>query len=118
MALLDRDGKEMTLAAQWRGAGYRGCCVHHREAEQTLVFENVPTCPLPSLLRGFSAPVKLSYPYSRDDRVFLPSTTRTAFNRWEAAQGLAVDVLQGLVDIHRAGRPLNLDQPGGTSCAA
>ena len=109
MALLDRDGKEMTLQLNGEALGNEAV-VSITEAEQTLVFENVPTSPLPSLLRGFSAPVKLSYPYSRDDRVFLAKHDPDGFNRWEAAQGLAVDVLQGLVDIHRAGRPLNLDQ--------
>ncbi|HCL41596.1 MAG TPA: aminopeptidase N, partial [Pseudomonas sp.] len=109
MALLDRDGKEMALQLNGEALGTEAV-VSITEAEQTLVFENVPTCPLPSLLRGFSAPVKLSYPYSRDDRVFLAKHDPDGFNRWEAAQGLAVDVLQGLVDIHRAGRPLNLDQ--------
>ncbi len=109
MALLDRDGKEMALQLGGEALGTEAV-VSITEAEQTLVFENVPTCPLPSLLRGFSAPVKLSYPYSRDDRVFLAKHDPDGFNRWEAAQGLAVDVLQGLVDIHRAGRPLNLDQ--------
>jgi len=109
MALLDRDGKEMALQLNGEALGNEAV-VSITEAEQTLVFENVPTSPLPSLLRGFSAPVKLSYPYSRDDRVFLAKHDPDGFNRWEAAQGLAVDVLQGLVDIHRAGRPLNLDQ--------
>jgi aminopeptidase N len=109
MALLDRDGNEIPLQLEGKTLGNEAV-VSITEAEQTLVFENVPNCPLPSLLRGFSAPVKLSYPYSRDDRVFLAKHDPDGFNRWEAAQGLAVDVLQGLVEIHRAGRPLNLDQ--------
>ena len=109
MALLDRDGNEIPLQLEGKALGNEAV-VSITEAEQTLVFENVPNCPLPSLLRGFSAPVKLSYPYSRDDRVFLAKHDPDGFNRWEAAQGLAVDVLQGLVEIHRAGRPLNLDQ--------
>jgi aminopeptidase N len=41
------------------------------QPRQDFVFENISECPVPSLLRGFSAPVKLSFPYSRDDLTFL-----------------------------------------------
>lgn len=111
MALLDSNGQELPLVlageAQRRGTE---TVLAVSQAEQVFVFEQVPAAPLPSLLRGFSAPVKLAYPYSRDDRVFLAQHDPDGFNRWEAAQSLAVDVLQGLVEIQRAGRPLSLDQ--------
>jgi len=111
MALLDSAGQELPLqlAGEQQGRGNE-TVLSVTEAEQEFVFANIDQEPLPSLLRGFSAPVKLSYPYSRDDRVFLAKHDPDGFNRWEAAQGLAVDVLQGLVEIHRAGRPLHLDQ--------
>ena len=111
LALLDSEGREIPLQlageAETRGTE---TVLAVTEAEQLFVFENVSEEPLPSLLRGFSAPVKLIYPYSRDDRVFLAMHDPDGFNRWEAAQSLAVDVLQGLIEIHRAGRPLLLDQ--------
>jgi len=111
MALLDGEGREIPLKLAGEGQG-RGTetVLAVTEAEQVFVFENVSEQPLPSLLRGFSAPVKLVYPYSRDDRVFLAMHDPDGFNRWEAAQSLAVDVLQGLIQIHQAGRPLLLDQ--------
>jgi len=111
MALLNTQGQEMALqlAGESQSRGYE-TVLSVTEAEQEFVFSNIDQQPLPSLLRGFSAPVKLSYPYSRDDRVFLAKHDPDGFNRWEAAQGLAVDVLQGLVEIHRTGRPLHLDQ--------
>lgn len=111
MALLNTQGQEMALqlAGESQSRGYE-TVLSITEAEQEFVFSNIDQQPLPSLLRGFSAPVKLSYPYSRDDRVFLAKHDPDGFNRWEAAQGLAVDVLQGLVEIHRTGRPLHLDQ--------
>lgn len=111
MALLDSTGQELALhlagEAESRGTE---TVLAVSEADQVFVFENLPAAPLPSLLRGFSAPVKLIYPYSRDDRVFLAQHDPDGFNRWEAAQSLAVDVLQGLVEIQRVGRPLSLDQ--------
>ena len=111
MALLDGAGKELTLQLKGESESLGNETVLSiTEAEQKFVFSNIEQQPMPSLLRGFSAPVKLNYPYSRDDRVFLAKHDPDGFNRWEAAQGLAVDVLHGLVEIHRAGRPLHLDQ--------
>ena len=64
------------------------------------------SAPLPSLLRGFSAPVKLSFPYSRDQLMFLMQHDSDGFNRWEAGQQLAVHAwIYGLDDgcIHDLG---------------
>jgi aminopeptidase N len=59
------------------------------EAQQSFVFEGVNERPIPSLLRGFSAPVKLEYPYSTSDLAVLMAHDSDAFVRWEAAQLLA-----------------------------
>ncbi len=64
------------------------------EAEQSVTFENVKEKPVPSLLRGFSAPVKLSYAYSRDDLMRLMQNDDDGFNRWDSAQHLATLVIQ------------------------
>ena len=111
MALLDSKGQEMPLQLVGESAA-RGqeTVLAVTEAEQVFTFGGLSEEPLPSLLRGFSAPVKLSYPYSRDDRVFLAKHDPDGFNRWEAAQALAVEVMQGLTEMARAGRPLMLDQ--------
>ncbi len=72
------------------------------EATQSVVFEGVNEHPVPSLLRGFSAPVKLNYNYSRDDLVRLMSSDTDGFNRWDSAQKLAAlvinDVMAALVN--------------------
>ncbi|MFO7704278.1 MAG: aminopeptidase N [Halopseudomonas sp.] len=111
MALLDAQGAEMPLQLQGESQAQgteRVLAV--TESEQLFTFSGITEEPLPSLLRGFSAPVKMSYPYSRDDRVFLAKHDPDGFNRWEAGQALAVEILQGLVAIHQTGRPLMLDQ--------
>tara|TARA_R110001583_G_scaffold11650_2_gene52502 strand:+ start:3291 stop:5915 length:2625 start_codon:yes stop_codon:yes gene_type:complete len=79
------------------------------ESEQSFVFEGISRKPVPSLLRGFSAPVKLSYPYSRDELVFLMSHDSDGFNRWDASQRLAVAVIQELINTYQAGAELVLD---------
>ncbi|MFI8479325.1 aminopeptidase N [Pseudomonas sp. NPDC078700] len=80
------------------------------QAEQTLTFINVAEQPLPSLLRGFSAPVKLSFPYSRDQLMFLMQHDSDGFNRWEAGQQLSVQVLQELIGQQQNGEALVMDQ--------
>ncbi len=59
-----------------------------RQAEETFRFE-VRERPVPSLLRGFSAPVILKYPYSEAELLHLMANDDDPFNRWEAAQRLA-----------------------------
>lgn len=63
------------------------------EKEQVLVFTNVKEEPVPSLLRDFSAPIKLNYDYSRDQLLFLMQHDSDGFNRWDAGQSLALDVM-------------------------
>lgn len=56
--------------------------------EQQFVFDDVPEQPIPSLLREFSAPVKLDYPFTDEQLSFLMKYARNAFSRWDAAQSL------------------------------
>jgi aminopeptidase N len=79
------------------------------DSNHTFVFENLPEKPVPSLLRNFSAPVKLQYPYSRDELMFLMSHDTDGFNRWEASQQLGVQVLQDLIATEVAGKALHMD---------
>ncbi|KMO20980.1 aminopeptidase N [Methylobacterium platani] len=72
-------------------------------AEDTLVFTEVATAPVPSVFRGFSAPVKVEHALTRDERLALLAHDSDAFNRWQAAQSLAMEVL---VARARAGAPL------------
>jgi aminopeptidase N len=63
-----------------------------KEAEETFSFKS-KTRPVPSLLRGFSAPVILNYPYTEDELLHLMAKDDDAFNRWEAAQRLATTTI-------------------------
>ncbi len=80
------------------------------EKEQKYVFREIESAPTPSLLRGFSAPVKLDYSYTRDDLTFLMSHDSDGFNRWEAGQRLAVDVIQEIVGQIEAGATPSVDE--------
>ncbi|WP_116364380.1 aminopeptidase N [Parahaliea mediterranea] len=77
------------------------------EAEQTFVFSGVRERPVPSLLRGFSAPVRLEYDYSRAELCALMSRDNDGFVRWDAAQQLAISVLQEAEEqIHAGAAPV------------
>ncbi|MCY1398840.1 Aminopeptidase N [compost metagenome] len=111
LGLLDAQGNDIALRLQGEAAAAGTSRVLSvTEAEQTFTFVDVAAKPLPSLLRGFSAPVKLSFPYDRDQLMFLMQHDSDGFNRWEAGQQLAVQVLQELIVQHQQGNPLVLDQ--------
>ncbi|MBS3803892.1 MAG: aminopeptidase N [Oleiphilaceae bacterium] len=65
--------------------------------EQTFEFHGIAERPVPSLLRDFSAPVRVNYPWTRDQLLFLMSHDPDGFNRWDAGQRLAIDVITSLV---------------------
>ncbi|WP_300516969.1 aminopeptidase N [Aliiroseovarius sp.] len=67
------------------------------EAEQSFTFDGLAAKPVPSLLRGFSAPVILKRDSSASERAFLLAHDTDPFNKWEAGRALAKDVLVGMV---------------------
>ena len=60
------------------------------QASESITFENVAEEPVPSILRGFSAPVILDFDYSDAQLLTLLANDPDAFNRWEAGQRLAL----------------------------
>jgi aminopeptidase N len=111
LGLLDKHGQEIPLRLQGEAAAVGSSrVISVTEAEQTFTFVDIHEQPLPSLLRGFSAPVKLSFPYSRDQLMFLMQHDTDGFNRWDAGQQLSVQVLQELITQHQKGEKLVLDQ--------
>ena len=111
LGLLDARGGEIALqlAGETVASG-TSRVLSVTQAEQTFTFVGVNEKPLPSLLRGFSAPVKLSFDYSRDQLMFLMQHDSDGFNRWDAGQQLAVQVLQELIGQHQRGEALVMDQ--------
>jgi aminopeptidase N len=79
------------------------------EAEQVFTFTDLKAQPVVSLLRGFSAPVKLVMERSLEELAFLLSYDSDEFNRWEAGQELAVNIILGLVDDLQNNRPLQVN---------
>jgi aminopeptidase N len=111
VGLLDPDGHDLPLQLVGEDlAAEASLTLRVVAAEQTFTFINVPVSPVPSLLRNFSAPVKAHYPYSREELAFLFARDSDAFNRWEAGQRLATDVMLEMIADLGAGR--QPDVPG------
>jgi aminopeptidase N len=79
------------------------------EAEQSFAFEGIVGKPVPSLLRGFSAPVRLTYPYTSTELAFLMKYDSDAFNRWDAGQRLAMETTLALLAARERGEALGLE---------
>ena len=94
LGLVGPDGSDLPLNTN----GDTTQVLHLKNKTETFVFENISSKPLPSLLRGFSAPVKVEYDYSRDELMFQMSHDSDGFNRWDACQRLAVAVVLELAD--------------------
>ncbi|MBI5656793.1 MAG: aminopeptidase N [Geobacter sp.] len=108
MGLLSREGRQLAVGEE---SGQTTRLLELLSDEQSFVFTGLASEPVPALLRNFSAPVHLSYPYRHDDLVLLMAHEPDPFCRWEAGQQLAADLLLTLVADWQAGRELRLD-PG------
>ncbi|AQA18548.1 aminopeptidase N [Halioglobus japonicus] len=86
--------------------------------EQTFVFEGLPEKPVPSLLRGFSAPVRLEFDYSRNDLCRLMSGDDDGFVRWDSAQSLGVSVITEVQAQLLAGDEAQVDPLFLEACGA
>ena len=71
-----------------------------RRREELFHFHGLKEPPTPSLLRGFSAPVILNFPYSEAELLHLLAHDDDPFCRWEAGQRLAADII-----LKRDGEP-------------
>lgn len=110
LGLFDANGQELPLRLSDEAAAVGTSRVLAvTEAEQTFTFVDIAEQPLPSLLRGFSAPVKLIFPYTRDQLMFLMQHDSDGFNRWDAGQQLSVQVLQEMIGQYQRGESLSMD---------
>ena len=107
VGLVGRNGRDLALQLDGENRpGGTTRVLSFTEAQAGYTFVNVAEAPVPSLLRGFSAPVNLRYGYSDADLAHLMAHDSDAFNRWEAGQRLALNVmLSGIETLRRGARP-------------
>jgi aminopeptidase N len=112
VGLVGPDGRDLPLRLEGEaGPGGGTRLLELRQRTQSFVFADVAEPPIPSLLRGFSAPVRLRAERTRGELAFLMANDSDAVNRWDAGQALAQEVLLDLAAASARGRALALD-PG------
>ncbi|MEJ0028516.1 MAG: aminopeptidase N [Rhizomicrobium sp.] len=97
-SLIGRDGSELAPPRT----------LNLTEPRQTFVFENVPAEPLPSLLRGFSAPVTVEADLTDGGLASLMARDSDPFVRWDSAQRLGIALIRSLAEAHRANLPMSV----------
>ena len=109
VALLGEDGNAIPLhCAEPHVAGETETVLDLREPHHAFRFSNVSSRPIPSLGRGFSAPVKVDIERSDDEIAFLIARETDPFNRWDAVQEYATRLMLAMVDDRLAGAELDL----------
>ncbi len=98
VGLLDKQGNDLVGTSM----------LELTESEQVFAFDNIDAEPVPSLLRGFSAPVKVSYQYTDEQLMFLMENDTDGFSRWDAAQLLSQRILLSMIKQYQDKGPLEV----------
>jgi aminopeptidase N len=113
MGLMGKDGKDLKLNIEGglHGRGDGGTVILEiTQPQETFVFTDVPSEPIPSVLRGFSAPVKVKLDLTNEERLSLMANDNDEFNRWDAGQQLSVNMILRLVKDYQEGNALSLER--------
>ncbi|RYR66598.1 hypothetical protein Ahy_A03g012627 isoform G [Arachis hypogaea] len=108
LGLLDSTGKDIPLSTIYHEGTLQSVSSNNQpvfntvlrvtKKEEEFVFTDIFERPVPSLLRGYSAPVRLESDLIDDDLFFLLANDSDEFNRWEAGQILARKLMLNLVN--------------------
>ncbi len=110
MGLVGPTCQDMPLQLNGEKNFQNGTCVLpiKKEKEQ-FIFTRVESKPIPSLLRNFSAPVIVNYPYTDDELLWLLQCDSDSFARWEAGQTFSKRLIFQLVEAIQGQRQLTMD---------
>ena len=110
LGLLDKKGNIIQLQLDGEAASNvsETRILSVKESKQQFVFINVPSEPVLSFLRGFSAPVKVNLPRTNKELTFLMANDSDSFCQWDAGQQLLINVLLQLAEKTSKGSALSL----------
>jgi aminopeptidase N len=124
LGFVGADGNALPLTLEGENAtGPDERVLELTEAEESFVFVDVAEEPLISIGRGFSAPAHFRVPLDRKARAALMGRDRDTFNRWEAGQALATEILLDMAETAKTGStpttdPIYLDAIGAVLAGA
>ncbi|KAG8087612.1 hypothetical protein GUJ93_ZPchr0010g8359 [Zizania palustris] len=119
IGLVDSSGKDMPLTSIYSDGILQAITsedqsvfttvLRFNKKEEEFIFNNIPEKPVPSLLRGYSAPIRLDSDLTESDLFFLLANDSDEFNRWEAGQLLARKLMLSLVADFQQQQTLSLN---------
>jgi aminopeptidase N len=108
VGLLGSDGRELDLGGEGSGQPATTRILHLQEAEHTFLFKDIPEKPVLSLLRNFSAPVRVEHARPDSELAFIMAHDSDPFNRWDAGQQLALKFILEQVERCRQGNEVEV----------
>ncbi|XP_057511214.1 puromycin-sensitive aminopeptidase [Actinidia eriantha] len=119
VGLLGSSGKDIPLSALYHDGKLESVASNNQpvyntvlkitKKEEEFIFSDISERPVPSLLRGYSAPIRLDSDLTDSDLFFLLANDSDEFNRWEAGQLLARKLMLKLVADFQQNKPLTLN---------
>lgn len=100
IGLIDKKGNEIQNSAQ---------IINITRAQQVIEFNDIDEEPAVSMLRNYSAPVKVNFKLDNQQLAFLMANDTDEFNRWNCAQELGLNIMLSLIDDYQQNRTLQLD---------
>ena len=98
LGLVNQQGQDLTLRLAGSTTTLHESVLDLTQAKQTFVFTQVSEKVVPSLLRNFSAPVRMHTQHSLDEWVFLAQKDSDPFNRWDACQHIYTQAIFELLE--------------------
>ncbi|KGQ67639.1 aminopeptidase N [Gallibacterium anatis] len=108
VSLYDEVGKALPLKVQ--GVELDSDVLNVTQYEQTFEFSPAYKKPVPALLNEFSAPVKLEFPYSKQQLITLMKFAENGFIRWDASQMLLANELRQNLQHYQQNESLQLSE--------
>lgn len=110
VGLINKQGQSLPLHLSDRpqAEGSETVVLDITEPEQTVTFINLDSEPVLSVLRGFSAPVKVNITRSNLELALLMANDSDSFSRWDAGQQLLINILLQLSEQAAQGQSLSL----------
>jgi aminopeptidase N len=110
LGLLSSDGAELPLQLSDETSVTAGSrTIVLTQSSETVSFINVDAQPVPSLLRGFSAPIILEYAYTEAELQTLLAHDTDPFSRWEAGQRLGLKIAIDLIANESINTPASIE---------
>lgn len=106
IGLIGKEGQDLPL--KMAGSLLARPIIEITQAEESFIFEDLKEKPTLSINRHFTAPIQVKIDYSLDDYIFLMAHDTDAFNRWEAGQKIATELMLDMVRKLSEGKEIAL----------